>query len=269
MTTIDWRIPPSMTRWLAKAPGDAPVAVLLRHSVRGPLPSGDAGNAVPITPDGTHLAQRLGTMLGDRLRTLHASPVPRCVQTAEALRAGAGTDVPIVPDRLLGEPGVYVVDSERAWTNWETLGHEAVMRSLVAGNEALPGMADPDPAARLLVRHMLAVAGDRPGFHLFITHDVVITATVARLLGEPLGRKDWPWYLEGAFFRQEDGCISTSYRDRFSQQPATSLARLDERHAADLARRECATSPLISTPGEKNHGNFRPRCTIPITSRNG
>ena len=66
------------------------------------------------------------------------------------------------------------------------------MQSLMIGSEPLPGMADPDPAARRLVRHMLATAGDRPGLHLFITHDFVITVTVARLLGESLGREDWP-----------------------------------------------------------------------------
>ena len=213
-----------MTRWLAETPVEAPVAVLLRHSVRGPLPRGDTGDAVPLTRDGVRLARRLGAVLGGRLRTLHASPLPRCVQTAGALRSGAEVDVPIVSDRLLGDPGVYVVDACRAWSNWEVLGHEAVVRSLVSGSPALPGMADPDPAARLLVRHMLAAAGDRPGLHLFITHDFVITVTVARLLGEPLGREDWPWYLEGAFFRQGDGCISIAYRDRFKRQRSVGWA---------------------------------------------
>ena len=229
MSVTDWRIPPSVIRWLAEAPADAPVAVLLRHSVRGPLPRGDAGNAVPLTRDGARLAQRLGAVLGDRLHTLRTSPLPRCVQTAEALRSGAERGVPIISDRLLGDPGVYVVDARRAWSNWETLGHEAVVQSLMTGGEPLPGMADPMPAARRLVRHMLATAGDRPGLHLFITHDFVITVTMARLLGEPFGREDWPWYLEGAFFRQGDGCISTAYRDRFKRQSAVDLACLDER----------------------------------------
>lgn len=103
------------------------------------------------------------------------------------------------------------------------------MQSLVSGSPALPGMADPDRAARVLVRHMLAIAGDRPGLHLFITHDFVITVTVARLLGEPLGREDWPRYLEGASFRQAGGCISAAYRDRFKWQPAADLASFDER----------------------------------------
>ena len=224
MSITDWWIPPSMTRWLDEAPADAPVAVLLRHSVRGPLPRGDAGNAVPLTRDGVRLARSLGAVLGDRLRTLHTSPLPRCVQTAEAVRSGAEVDVPVVSDRLLGDPGVYVVDARRAWSNWETLGHEAVVHSLMTGSEVLPGMADPGPAARRLVRHMLAAAGDRPGLHLFITHDFVITITVARLLGEPLGREEWPRYLDGAFFQPAGGCISTAYRDRIKRQPAAELA---------------------------------------------
>ena len=156
MSAIDWRIPPSVTRRLAETPADASAAVLLRHSVRGPLPSGDAGNAVPLTRDGVRLARCLGKVLGDRLRTLHASPLPRCVQTAEALRSGAEVDTPIVSDRLLGDPGVHVVDACRAWSNWEALGHGAIVQSLVSGSPALPGMADPDRAARRLVRHMLA-----------------------------------------------------------------------------------------------------------------
>ena len=111
-----------------------------------------------------------------------------------------------------------MVDACRVWSNWEALGHEAIVQSLVSGSPTLPGMADPDGAARRLVRHMLATAGDRPGLHLFITHDFAITVTVARLLGEPLGREEWPWYLEGAFFRQADGCISTAYREHFKRQ---------------------------------------------------
>ena len=59
---------------LAETPADTPVAVLLRHSVRGPLPPGDAGNAVPITPGGA--ARRPArTGLGNRVRIhrLHRS----------------------------------------------------------------------------------------------------------------------------------------------------------------------------------------------------
>lgn len=49
---IEWVVPPSLVRNLEKVPTDRPVVLLLRHSVRGPLPLGDAGNHVPITEAG-------------------------------------------------------------------------------------------------------------------------------------------------------------------------------------------------------------------------
>ncbi len=220
MSGIDWRIPPSVTRWMAEAPACGPVAVLLRHSVRDRLQPGEIGYALPITPAGAALGHELGTLLGSRLRTLHTSPLARCVQTAEAVRAGATdragatADIPIVRDRLLGDPGVYVVDEDRAWSNWVERGHESVMEHLVSQDHPLPGMADPASAARLLVQHMLARAGGRPGLHVFVTHDSLVTTTAARLLGEPLGKNDWPWYLEGAFFWRQDDHLITAYRDR-------------------------------------------------------
>ena len=133
MTTeaIRWEIPPSVLRWLERAPTDRPVAMLIRHSVRDHLPPGDAGYRLPITEVGVRLARALGARLGARLRTLRASPLVRCVQTAEALAEGAGLDLEVAPDHHLGDPGVYVLDGERAWVNWQRLGHEEVMTRLV------------------------------------------------------------------------------------------------------------------------------------------
>ena len=247
MSGIDWRIPPSVIRWMAEAPAGEPVAVLLRHSVRDRLPPGKIGDALPITPVGVALGRELGALLGSRLRTLHTSPLARCVQTAEAIRAGAavraeGTeDVPtIIRDRLLGDPGVYVVDGDRAESIWVERGHESVMEHLVSEDRPLPGMADPDPAARFLVQHMLTRAGGRPGLHVFVTHDSLVTTTAARLLGEPLGRDDWPWYLEGSFFWRQGDHVVTAYRDRCKENDAVTLSSLDERDVVDLARREAA-----------------------------
>ena len=240
MTNIDWRIPPSVLRWLSEAPVSAAVAVLLRHSVRRHLPPGEAGYSLPITEVGAALGRGLGAVVGDRLHTLHTSPLTRCVQTADALRIGAGLDVPIVEDRLLGDPGIFVVDGKQARSHWEELGHEGVMAHLVSQDFPLPGMADPDSAARFLVQHMLATAEGRPGLHVFVTHDSLVTATAARLFGESLGPDAWPWYLEGAFFWREDSHLTITYRDRTSRRSMANLVPLDERHVIDFARRETA-----------------------------
>lgn len=242
MTDVAWRIPPSVPARLEDVPRDRALVVLLRHSVRDRLPPGDVGDALPITDTGRRLACELGELLRGRLRTLRTSPVVRCVQTAESLRDGAGMELPISVDRLLGGPGAYVIDGRRAWACWERLGHEGVVRHLVSEEEALPGMARPDAAARFLVHHMLATAAGEPGVHVFVTHDSLVTATAARLLGHPLGIDDWPWYLEGAFFwRDEAGALCTSYRDRRARRhgPLCALAELD---VIELARREIAAT---------------------------
>ena len=72
------------------------------------------------------------------------------------------------------------------------------------------------------------------------THDSVVTATAARLLGEPLGKGDWPWYLGGVFFWRRRGHVVTAYRDRCSPSETGTLACLDERSVVDFARREVA-----------------------------
>lgn len=210
---IKWRIPSSVLSGLVELPKDRPIVVLLRHSVRDALPSGSAEYALPITKDGIQLAQELGGLIGKRLRSLHTSPLPRCVQTADALNVGANANLHIIHDRHLGDPGVFVIDEQQAQLNWDKLGHEGVMRHLVASDEALPGMAKPEAAAQFLVRHMLSVAGGAPGFHLFVTHDSLVTATAARLLGQQFGTDDWPWYLEGAFFWLERDYLYIKYRD--------------------------------------------------------
>ena len=209
-------IPPSLIRDIANAPMDRPVAILLRHSARGLLPEGEPGNDVPITLCGKFSAEELGRQLGSRIQSLHSSPVPRCIQTANAVREGANAEIDVVVSRMLGAPGVFVLDGELAWGNWERLGHEEVMRCLVSEDDPLPGMAQPDEAARFLLRYMLVSSGDSCGLHIFITHDSVITATVSRLQGIPHGPSDWPCFLEGALFWQSEKGVHVGYREDVS-----------------------------------------------------
>jgi broad specificity phosphatase PhoE len=218
-TDTNWRIPPSMLHWLARIPTDRPVVLLLRHSVRGDLPDGDAGYTLPITDVGRELAHAMGVLLRGRLQTLQTSPILRCVQTVAELNTGAQTNLKIQNDRLLGDPGIFVVDSSKAGATWKALGHEAVMAHLVSTDEPLPGLANARAAARLLVHHMLSAAGEAHGVHIFCTHDSLVTATAAHLLGLPLTVADWPSYLEGAFFWQDNKKLNIAYKDRKARYP--------------------------------------------------
>ncbi len=248
MTSIDWRIPPSMHAHLAELPSDRPVAMLIRHSVRDHLPPGEAGYMLPITEVGDRLARELGGLLGPRLRSLHASPLLRTMQTAARLAEGAGLrGVTTREDRLLGDPGAFVLDNVAAGAAWRELGHEAVMAHLVA-DDGLPGLAAPDAAARFLVRHMLARADTGHGIHAFVTHDSLITATAARLLDAPLAKDDWPWYLEAAFFWDSGDGVEVRYRGRSAIRRGA-LCSLDDRDVLDFARREIAATVGLDFPG--------------------
>ena len=160
MIQTNWRNPASVLHWLGLCPVEQPVALLLRHAARAPLPPDGVGYTLPITEAGAELGRELGRLLGRRLRSLRSSPLVRCLQTAEVLRGGAGADLPIVSDRLLGDPGIYVIDEQLAWTQWQTLGHEGVMHHLVSSSHALPGMSRPDEAARAEGRAGLCGGGD-------------------------------------------------------------------------------------------------------------
>jgi len=196
---------------LDRLPAQQSVAVLIRHADRDSLPKNDVGYALPITDIGMQRAHGFGGKLGNRLATLHTSPLARCIQTSEAIKAGALVDVPVELDTMLGDPGVYVVDGQAAWPTWQKMGSQGVVEHLVTSDIPLPGMADSNAAANHLIRHMKSIATGIPGVHVFVTHDAIIATTVAKVLNTS-SKHLWPCFLEGAIFWFDD-LITLDYRD--------------------------------------------------------
>jgi broad specificity phosphatase PhoE len=187
------------------------VAILIRHADRDALSRDDVGYALPITETGKQRAHGFGKKLGSRLVSLHTSPFVRCIQTAEAMKAGAMVDAPLVLDKMLGDPGVYVLDGQVAWPTWQKMGSEEVVEHLVTSDIPLPGMSEPNAAAERLIRHMKSIATATLGVHVFVTHDAIIATTAAKILNTS-SRYLWPCFLEGAIFWFDD-LISMDYRD--------------------------------------------------------
>ena len=107
---------------LTPVPDGAAVALALRHAERAAIPPCGYGNDVPLTRQGIRSSRRLGAALSSRpAAVIRTSPLPRCVQTAESIIAGAGWDAVAVPDQRLGAPGPFVVASEVAGrSSWES-----------------------------------------------------------------------------------------------------------------------------------------------------
>lgn len=230
-------IPTDVPRWLEGLPADRAVLMLVRHSVRGPIPHGDAGNDVPLTQHGETLATELGRLIGQRIGRVVSSPVGRCVATAARLVEGSGATRTIGLSRMLGNPGVFVVDGAAAWPNWLQRRNAGMMEHLMTADPPLPGLAVAGEAARQLVHYMLTETGAEPGVHVFVTHDAVLLPTVAQLQGRILPSEDWPGFLDAAFLWIEDGRLVVCYRTR-RHELALPVCELTLPHAVELARRE-------------------------------
>lgn len=204
--------PPTHTlRAVLDAPLGSTTLLLVRHADRGPIPPGDPGNDLPLLPEGVERALALGRAIGVRLGVVQSSPVPRCVETAAAITKGAECPVPIHPDTQLGDPGVYVEHGGIAWEQWQIIGHKRVVEQIIAGVR-LPGLADPMPASRRLYEHLVATAAGRAGIHVFVTHDLLVTAAAAHWLGVRPTPTDWPDFLEAVVLGVSGDQVTASYR---------------------------------------------------------
>lgn len=232
-------IPEWMLHHLNEIPEDRSVCLLIRHSVRDPLPPDDVGYALPITEEGRRLARNLGEVIGSRLKTLHSSPLDRCTQTADEIMVGAGETLPVFPDRLLGDPGVFVLDGQVAWPNWQRLGNDGMIAKMVEGGEPLPGLAKAELAAGLLVDHMLKVADQQPGIHVFVTHDSIAAPTIAHIHGCSFDFGDWPAFLEGAFFWANGADVEVHFRAADSKRTEP-LVGFTEAEVLEFGRRQIA-----------------------------
>lgn len=229
------QVPAHTLRAVLDAPPGVPTILLVRHADRGPIPPGEPGNDLPLVPEGVQRARALGRAIGGRLGVVQSSPVLRCVQTAAAITEGAGRALAIQPDTHLGDPGVYVEQGGMAWEQWQTMGHERVVEHIVAGVR-LPGLADPLPASRRLYAHLLATVAGRAGVHVFVTHDLLVTAAAAHGLGVPLTPSDWPDFLEALVLVVAGDGVTAHYR-RWSAPAWASGRSVDGAGGPPLDRR--------------------------------
>ncbi len=174
------------------------LVVFLRHGERESVASHEFPRQdAALTDNGRRAAEALGLLLRGRLGTVRSSPVPRCVETAKAVRFGAGRSAELQEDRMLGDPGAFVLDGEVAMSALMDLGFHPAARRLGEG-EQLPGFADPDAASRQMIASAISLlAGGSPGVHILVTHDLILSTLMARVLGRALAETEWPGYLHG------------------------------------------------------------------------
>ncbi len=198
---------------LDMVPKGSSVAMVIRHAEREDIAPGTFGNDVPLTQRGRHSAHRLGEGLSRRTASMvKSSPLPRCIQTAQAVIAGAGWATDALPDPLLGDPGPFVVDPVAAGKRFLDIGIEAVVRRQLTDDEPPDGMRPTSAGVLLVLDQVTAALTVRGGVSLFVTHDAVLAVLVGSLYGLPVDGFRWPDYLDALVLWRDSDRLQVLWR---------------------------------------------------------
>ena len=198
---------------LAEVPGDAAVAIVMRHAEREEIPPGEFGIDIPLTKRGIAEAARLGSLLSARGPVcVMSSPVPRCVETAEAVLLGADSAGEATLDRRLGDPGPFVVDPAVAGALFLETGILDIVRRQLSGRKPPAGMRETSEGVDLLLDAADDAMRSGSRLNILVTHDAILAVLVARLYGVQIDEMTWPGYLDGLVLWQDADVLRFNWR---------------------------------------------------------
>lgn len=112
---------------------------------------------------------------------IKTSPVTRCVQTAEKIVEGMNIDIPIQESRLLGNPGIFVKDDQKAVKVFNQNSVCEIINKLIQ-NKHLEGFYPIKQASQLLINEFNTAQLSNQSI-LYISHDAIIMPFVAYING--------------------------------------------------------------------------------------
>ena len=203
----------SILQRLSMIPGDADVSLVMRHAEREEVPADSYGADARLTSGGIASAERLGSLLSLREPgRLRASPLPRCIHTAEAIRKGAGWDLETSPDQLLGDPGPFVIDPVASGPLFLDVGAMEVVRRQLSGAAPPAGMRPTPEGVALLLDLVGADLGEGGLLDIYVTHDSILAVLVGTMFRLGVDESSWPRYLDGLILWRSQGRLNFSWR---------------------------------------------------------
>lgn len=184
-----------MTEW------DAAV-VVVRHAEREPFIKGEPGSHKKLTTRGERAAETFGERIGERPVKAYASPMFRCMHTAELILAGAKEPDNVCANDFLGEPGAYIFDDDLTRGFYvknptKTVALEYIRTGTLPGHYPIR-----EGTERLLA--FLKSTAFQDGISVCVTHDVFLAAFISTLTGYDF-TDDWVGFLDGCIlFRKKE-----------------------------------------------------------------
>jgi hypothetical protein len=129
--------------------------LVIRHGHREEHRSGSFGNELTLTEEGKQTSFAFGKYLENiPLGEIHTSPILRCVQTAEELLKGAHQELSLSSSTVLGDPGPFILDPERAGPVFTQRPLLEIAQAIAAG-KTLPGIRSLEEGASLFLQHLV------------------------------------------------------------------------------------------------------------------
>ncbi|MDD3257728.1 MAG: histidine phosphatase family protein [Methanocorpusculum sp.] len=176
--------------------------VLIRHAEREPFRKGEPGSMKKLTPRGESVAECFGRELCGRPVRAYASPMIRCMRTAELILEGAGVNSGTEASELLGEPGAYIFDDELTRGFYVQNPTKTVTLEYIHEG-VLPGHYKIREGTQRLFNFLKETAVPN-GISVCVTHDVFLVAFVSTLTGYDF-TDDWTGFLDGCIlFRRKE-----------------------------------------------------------------
>ncbi len=128
---------------------------------------------------------------------MKTSPIERCVQTANAiLNYNFESKKKIEKSKILGDPGVFVMDAKTALGNFLNLGVKEVIERQLK-NQILPGMRDLKNGLQMLFQEISNDLEVIKSFGIYITHDAIVIPLIKYLTGDFKYTENLIDYLNG------------------------------------------------------------------------
>ncbi len=131
------------------------------------------------------------------IRLIKTSPIERYVQTANAILNNSFKSMKkIEKSKILGDPGVFVIDAKTALENFLNLGVKEVIERQLK-NQILPGMRDLKNGLQMLFQEISNDLEHINSFGIYITHDAIVIPFIKYLTGDFKYTENLIDYLNG------------------------------------------------------------------------
>lgn len=198
-----------------------PVVLFIRHAERPEIPHQETGNDLKLTEEGQRQSRALGLQLGQHIKSISSSPIARCMETASNIKLSSESTAEVIPSKVLGDPGAYVYDETLAWNNWLEKGSESVLSALMDSKQHSPGLHSVEHGTAELLEYFKPLLTGENGYHICVSHDVMLLPFIAHLLGIDINEVPWPEFLQAVSLQLNEGHIILRYKSMRKQLPRT------------------------------------------------